>query len=335
MDLKNAIIPDGLKNPYYDYDRYLFQIFKKANLIEGYYFTFIYDDYIYEDNSKYFDENYHNILGQLIIGEAPHEFNPEKYEADDEIKIYQNFSEEYVEFKFKTKISNYSEENTRISFGFRSAFIKGNNNFKNEIDNIFFDELISRNICRFDVLGENIVITKDIVYSCENNQAMKEKMKYFPTIYFEVKPSNLTFLFSYKELFKLYHDRLYFLIYFKNTSYSHNEWEFGELFFRKYTISFNYDSKTLSFYKKQVDDINKKTDVIYPDEKGNDEPEGGRGKESWLSTRVIIEIIMGVVILISIVIIILFIIRWKRIRKKRAAELKDDDYEYMPEGLVN
>ena len=247
--------------------------------------------------------------------------------------IYQNFSNDYIEFKFKANITNYTEEDVKISFQFRTEFILGNKNFKNEIDTIFFDDLISKNICRFDILGENIVITQDIVYSCENNNEMKEKMKYFPTIYFEIKPTNLTFLFSYKELFKLHHDRLYFLIYFKNGSLSYNNWEFGELFFRKYIISFNYDSKTMSFYKQQVDDINKKTDIPYPDEKGSDEPQPE--KKNRISTRLVIEIVMGVVIVISAVIIILFIIRWKRIRKKRAAELKDDDYEYMPEGIMN
>ena len=43
---------------------------------------------------------------------------------------------------------------------------------------------------------------------------------------------------------------------------------------------------------------------------------------------------MGVVIAIAVVIIVLFIIRWKKMRKKRASELKDD-YEYIPEGQVN
>ena len=75
----------------------------------------------------------------------------------------------------------------------------------------------------------------------------------------------------------------------------------------------------MSFYKQQVDDINKKTDIPYPDEKGSDEKEPGG--DSSLSTRTIIEIVMGVVIAIAVVIIILFVIRWKRMRKKRASEL--------------
>ena len=330
LDLKNPIVPDDTDNPYDDCDKYLFQVLKNSSLIDSDYFTFLYGDYIYEDNSKYFNEDYENVLGNLIIGEAAHEFDPEKYKEEDEIKIYNDFSQEFIDIKFKANISNYTEENARLNLRFDSEFIRASINFKNEIDNIFFNELIARNICRIDYMGENIVVTTDIIYSCENNDEMKEKMKYFPTIYIEAKQSNMTFLFSYKELFKLYHNRLYCLIYFKNNTL--NDWTIGELFFRKYIISFNYDEKTMSFYKQQVDDINQKTDIPYPDEKGSDEPEPN--KKRSLSTRTIIEIVMGAVIVIAVVIIILFIIRWKRTRKKRADELKDD-YEYIPEGLVN
>ena len=331
LDLKNPIQDDDEFSPYDDYDRYLFRELKNGDLIDKEYFTFLYGDYIYEDNSKYFDEDYDNILGNLIIGDPAHEFEPEKYKIDDEIKIFTNLSDQNIEIKFKAKISNYTEEKAKLSFVFDSEFIRGNDDFKYEIDNIFFNELVTKNICRIDYVGENIAKTVDILYSCENNNAMKEKLKYFPTVYIEATPSNLTFLFGYKDLFKLHHNRLYFLIYFKNNTLS--DWTIGELFFRKYIVSFHYyPNETMTFYKQQVDDINQKTDIPYPDEKGSDEkePEG----ESSFSTRTIIEIVMGVVIAIAVVIIVLFIIRWKKMRKKRASELKDD-YEYIPEGQVN
>ena len=57
---------------------------------------------------------------------------------------------------------------------------------------------------------------------------------------------------------------MYFLIIFKNTV--RTSWSMGELFLRKYTTSFNYDSKIVSFYKQQVDEMNKKTDEYYSEE---------------------------------------------------------------------
>ena len=334
MDLLYPVVPDDPEDPDDDYDRYFFNVLKSAGLIDKSYFTFIYGDYNYGENFNYFDENYHNIYGNLILGEGPHEFNPEKYKEEDEIKIYRNFSNEYVELKLKSKISNYTEKNSNLTFRFNSEFIKGNLDYKNEIDNIFFNELFSKNICKIEIVEENIYINKDIVYSCENSNLMKEKIKYFPTIYFEAKQSNLTFLFNYKELFKIHHDRIYFLIFFKNNSLS-TDWDFGDLFLRKYTTAFNYDSKTMSLYRQQVNEINNKTDIPYPDDEESDVPKSDEvPKENGLSVSTIVIIVMGGALVIAGVIISAFIIRWKRTRKKRADELKDD-YEYIPEEKVN
>ena len=47
---------------------------------------------------------------------------------------------------------------------------------------------------------------------------MMNQLNYFPTLYLEIKEYNLTFLFNYKELFKLYNERFYFLIYFNKNN---------------------------------------------------------------------------------------------------------------------
>ena len=166
---------------------------------------------------------------------------------------------------------------------------------------------------------------------CNNSEILKEKVKNFPTLYLGIKQYNLTFLFNYKELFKLYNKRLYFLILFKNDSSTN--WDFGELFLRKYTTSFNYDSKTVSFYKQQVKEINNKTDIPEPyPENDKGEPDG----KNDYNLRLIFEIIMGSLLLLAIVVIIIFWIKIKKSKKKRAAELKEDeDYEYIPEGIIN
>ena len=62
--------------------------------------------------------------------------------------------------------------------------------------------MIYEKLCTKEIIEENIYISKDIVYSCENTETLKEKLKYFPNLYFEIKEYNLIFLFNYKELFK-------------------------------------------------------------------------------------------------------------------------------------
>jgi hypothetical protein len=353
---------------------YLFEVLRGNDLIDNYYITFIYDDYDYEgDKFNYLNDDYNNILAKVVIGASAHEINPDKYKEEDEIKINGYFDLFVNEIKFKNKKSNYIEKDVKVTLKYDSEFIKGSYTFQNEINNIFFNELIYEKLCIKEIIEENIYISKDIVYSCENTETLKEKLKYFPNLYFEVKEYNLTFLFNYKELFKLHEDRIYFLIYFKEGSLL-NYWDIGELFLRKYITSFNYDSKTISFYKNQIDEINIKTDIPYPDEdpeekeeereeereeegegeeereeggeeerkeekeedekeeekederedESSDEPAKSDPVDNSNTTRLVIEIVMGVVILIAVAIIIFFIVRWRKTRKQRANELSDD-----------
>ena len=348
---------------------YLFEVLRGNDLIDNYYITFIYDDYDYEgDKFNYLNDDYNNILAKVVIGASAHQINPDKYKEEDEIKINGYFNLYINEIKFKNKKSNYIEKDVKVTLKYDSEFIKGSYTFRNEIDNIFFNELIYEKLCTKEIIEENIYISKDIVYSCENTETLKEKLKYFPNLYFEIKEYNLTFLFNYKELFKLHDDRIYFLIYFKEGSLL-NYWDIGELFLRKYITSFNYDSKTISFYKNQIDEINIKTDIPYPDEdpekeeereeekeeegereeggeeerkeekeedekeeekederedESSDEPAKSDPVDNSNTTRLVIEIVMGVVILIAVAIIIFFIVRWRKTRKQRANELSDD-----------
>ena len=248
---------------------YIFTMLKERGFIDGYYFTFVYGEYDLQYKFNYLNDDYSNILGNLILGESPHQFSPDKYKEEDEIKINGIFALDINEIKFKSPKLDFSETDVKLSIKFASDFFKASIGYKNATDKIFFDELIEEGLCRIDYVNENIYISSDIVYSCENNNIVKEKIKSFPNLYFEMKPYNLTFLFNYNELFKLHNNRLYFLIIYKNSIF--NSWEVGELFLRKYMTSFNFDSKTISFYKSQVDDINEKTDKPIPDEDPDEE----------------------------------------------------------------
>ena len=220
--LKQSGTLDLYSREYYDSrdinSIYVFSVLKSNKLIDNYYITFLYGDYDYENNLDYFNNDYNNIFGKLIIGDCPHVFAPEKYKKDDEIKINGEFNLKVNEIKFKSNKFNYTEKDMKVSIKFTSAFIKGTFNYKNEIDKIFFNDLINKNICRIDYIKDNVVISENIIYSCDNSDIMKKEINYFPTIYFEIKEKNLIFLFNNKELFKVHNNRLYFLIYFQNNN---------------------------------------------------------------------------------------------------------------------
>ena len=238
-------------------------LLKSKAIIDGWYFTFIYGDYDMDNN--YLNDDYSNILGNLILGESPTEFAPDKYNKEDEIKVKANIRLNKI---FQISIDeiilfNHSETNIQLNINFHSNFIKVSYKYEDIIYDLFFKELIIKRICKRETIYDNIYKEKNYVYSCDNCDEMKEKLKSFPTLYLKIKTIGLTFLFSYKELFKLHNGRLYFLIIYDYHLRIDWDWDVGDLFLRKYITSFNCDTKTFSFYKSQVEDINKKTD--YPD----------------------------------------------------------------------
>ena len=309
---------------YGNYSKYIFRILKEAGVIDDSYITFIYGEYDLKYNFNYLNDNYNDILGTLILGDAPHIFAPDKYKEEDEIKVNGRYILDIKEIKFISHSFNFSEINKYVSLKFNSEFIKGTLQYKNIIESVFFNELIKVNICRIDY-KENLN-EKFYIYSCENNTMMREQLKSFPTLYFEMKDYNLVFLFNYKELFKEHNNTIYFLIYFDGNTYSN--WEIGEIFLRKYITSFNYYSKTISFYRTQIDEINKKTDIRFP----NEEPEENPKKENN-EIIVIIIIVVGIVFIVSIIALILFLVISKKLSKKKAYEL-NDDYDYTPTSKI-
>ena len=106
----------------------------------------------------------------------------------------------------------------------------------------------------------------------------------------------------------------------------------GELFLRKYTTSFNYDLKIVSFYKQQVDEMNKKTDEYYSEEY-LDETGNKPNKEGKLPILIVcILIILSVIIIVLVIVIIILIRQWKKVKKGRLNEV-NEDYEYISKNI--
>ena len=146
---------------------------------------------------------------------------------------------------------------------------------------------------------------------CEDNISFD--IKSFPPIYFYHSELNKTFVLGYNDLFYKENNRFYFLVIY--SSFSGSYWKLGKPFLKKYQITLDLDSKKIYFYN-----VLKKDN----EEKNIDKKYNQNLKEILL------------IIFCSILLIILAIVLIKGIkknRKKRANELKDDDYEYM--GIDN
>ena len=151
---------------------------------------------------------------------------------------------------------------------------------------------------------------------------MNENIKSFPSLSFEIKTNNLTFSFTYNELFKVFHDRLYFMIIFRYQKYSSylHSWTMGDIFLRKYLTTYNYESKTILFYRNQVDEINIKSQLV------NESSDLNTNNNFSKYLRTFLEVIMGIFILL---ILYLLYRKYRRTRKIHANELEDSNYDYV------
>ena len=109
------------------------------------------------------------------------------------------------------------------------------------------------------------------------------------------------------------------MIIFRDERYSKYDlsWTLGEIFLRKYLTVFNFDAQTISFYRHQVDEANKKSKITYTNKKKS------INKNNLI--RTFIEIIMGLFI---IVILFLLYRKYRNSRKLHANELEDSNYVY-------
>ena len=128
----------------------------------------------------------------------------------------------------------------------------------------------------------------------------------FPTLYFSQADYNFTFELTEKDLFEVRGDRKYFLIVFKVNTNSHL-WKLGRVFMQKYFLNFDYNSKTIGFYK-----------YLYDKKEGT--------KFNYKAMLWVIWIFL--LILTGVGCFFLGKLVYDKTRKKRANEL-DDDYDYQ------
>ena len=133
----------------------------------------------------------------------------------------------------------------------------------------------------------------------------------FPPLYFKMNQFNKIFELNYNDLFQEKNGKIYFLITFSETP--QNYFEIGKIFLKKYTFTFNQDSKTIGYYLKTKDS-------------NNSEPDNGL----FFTKTSFIIIVVCVLIAFSVIGFFVGKYVYEKFRKRRMNEL-DDIYEYKPE----
>ena len=276
------------------------------NFKESYDFTF-----------KYTSDN----EGMIIIGAEPHVYDPGKYSdkdyrtigaEDNDLQDYRDwhltFDEIYFPYKDKISgniINKKLNETKKIRIKFDLGIIYGSTDYKKMIKELFFDSLIADGKCWEEKDG------LETGYYCDKNEAEDIIQNSFPSLYFKMNQFNKIFELNYNDLFREKNGKIYFLIIFSETP--QNYFEIGKIFLKKYTFTFNQDSKTIGYYLKTK-------------ESNNQNPTNGL----FFTKTSFIIIVVCVLIAFSVIGFFVGKYFYDKMRKRRMNEL-DDIYEYKPE----
>ena len=229
---------------------------------------------------------------------------------------------------------------TKVDFLPDRGLIIGTDEYKRKLDEIAFNDLINKKICFREEASFNNVEKKTneiyYVYYCNSNNFIGNKYTLdntyyntFPSLEFYVKESNMTFTLTKDHLFHVIYERAYFLVVFKKNG-NNNIWKLGEPFFMHYQFTFDQERKIVSFYNPVMPRI-KNDDYLRQIEDQNQIINAAGNKKT------IIYIIVISIILIVILGTLGYFLGKKlnENRKKRANELKDEDFEYSTSDSIN
>ena len=260
-----------------------------------------------------------NELAKLIIGAAPHDYNPKKYNEENSKKINTlkrmdesfHWDIEVNEIYVKNKTGSYLDNDINLylycSLEPSLGVIFGTSGYKIFIEENLFSQLISEKKCR---KSNPLILNLYMVYYCKKDT--KEYLKEnFPTISFLHRYFNKSFELNYDDLFAEKGDYIYFKIFFHKRE--QEMWKFGKPFLSKYFFSFDLDGRTISFYDKI----------------GIDEKETEKNGNILNNNLVLIIIIIILALLVAVLGFFIGKFIYKTNIRKKGEELQDSDiYNY-------
>jgi len=271
--------------------------------------------------------------GYLIIGEKPHEFDKNNYKEEQYILTGakdRNYTFEWIiEFNSIYYTGINVNNNTLYNSTFTNdlsvivdityGLIEGTDNYEKNITKDFFEKFFNNKQC---FIRENENDGYKFFY-CDI-KIWNYIAKYFPVLKFCLHEYNMCFDFRYTDLFRVKNDKLYFLIYFNKNNKS-NRFKLGQIFLKKYLVTFNFDSKMIGFYNKNIKNEDETVEKKYYEH----------------------DIIFIILIIIGFIIFFIagfFVGKkiYEKTRRKKANELEDEyDYESQdkkeekPQNAIN
>ena len=235
----NSLLTNLVKNDYIKSNNWFISFFKKD------------DSETNQNNNEESDD------GIIVFGADPIKFFGKKYNKDKIVSFQginnnydykNNWSLVFQELNQKTlKPDNKGvtiQKNLQGVFNFNYNVIVGNEQYRDIIEKTFFFSFITQGICQ-KYLANN----KFYFYSC-NSIALRfnEIKENFPTLYFKHESGQI-FELTPNDLFVQIGQEFFFLVVF-NKNNPTSSFLLGNIFIKKYFLSFDSTSKNILFYQE-------------------------------------------------------------------------------------
>ena len=228
---------------------------KNSELISNKIFSIIY--FKNEENSKI-------EKGEIIFGKLPHnldmngKYNNFIFSENNLNWINADIGDYNLKWKLRFDKIKYSTEefsDLTTELIIEQNLFTGPWKFKEIIHKKFFEELISKNICKEEKFYNYRDKFSYFFYSCESSlksDLSKEKYKN-DILQFTSNTLNEIFSFNLAELFIEKGTKLYFSIIFDE--FKMYGWKLGNIFFEKYPLVFSLDQKAIGYYNQNISNI--------------------------------------------------------------------------------
>lgn len=214
-------------------------------------------------------------------------------------KVYSGDKNETINKKpIKAQINN--------DFG----LLEGNKEYYMNITLNYFYDYIKKRICTLDYI--EVGYYEYLAIGCDKDKFGIEDMKKFPILKFVLVCFQTEFTFTYEDLFTETEHKYFFNVIFNK--FINERFILGKVFLRKYPMLINFDSQTVGYYNDALntetidDDINR----------------------FYLTKSFILLLIFIIIALIIIAAVTFYFIgkNLNKLKKRKANELTDDDYDY-------
>ena len=248
---------------------------------------------------KNYDEN------KLFITYTNKKFNGNSWNIIIDHVYSEGFNQTINKKKVKAEINNDKD------------LIEGDWDYYYHITLSFFKEYIKKSICKLEEIKVDIYYYFAI--ECDKNNFNLNDMKQFPRLSLELACFNTRFDFDYNDLFSETKHKFFFNVIFNK--YISERWIFGKTVLRKYPMLIDYEANTVGYYNENWEIQN---EIKLEQNK----------KESYFYLLILLILILFVIIIIGV---IFFFVRNNKykMKKRRANELLDDNFDYTPNKNIS